>query len=477
MNKPRRNLKVIFSLTCCLILMAAFRAAAQESAPGSPGQVVLEGKLEITYQDFRNGHERLAYSLKQSDGTRVPLHFLKQPPTEFLTGDHVRASGKLWKGGLILYSGGSVKKSGKGKGKGGNKSGGSTTTSGGTTGTTTSSIPLPYTFGAQSTLVMLVNFKDDAIQPFTAAEVQNKFFGTGDTLNSFILENSYGQTWMTGKVVGWYTIPDSVTTCDTSQIATDANNAAVAGGAILSNYTRYVYLFPHSNACGFAGASTVGGNPSQSWLNGALDSQTIYHELGHAFGLWHSHSLYCGTTATICSNGTIEEYGDQYDVMGVMQTAAPDYNAFQKERLGWVNYGASPSIETVTKSGTYIIYPYEPGGPGSHALKVLKSTDPATGAKTWYYIEARQAIGFDSFLTAWPYSSTQNETTGVLLHLGTDGNGNSGEMLYMNPSTSTSPGYYDTSLAVGQSFTDTTAGVTFTTTAVDSTSALVQITF
>jgi hypothetical protein len=109
--------------------------------------------------------------------------------------------------------------------------------------------------------------------------------------------------------------------------------------------------------------------------------------------------------------------------MGTPQTASPDYNAYQKERLGWLGYGASPSIQTVTSSGTYTIYPYELAGPGPNALKVLKSTDSTTGAKTWYYLEARQAIGFDAFLTTSPYYM-QNETAGVLFHLGTDGDGN-----------------------------------------------------
>ena len=335
---------------------------------------------------------------------------------------------------------------------------------------------MPYTFGAQSTIIILVNFQDDAVEPYAVADAQNMFFGTGSTLNSFILENSYGQTSITGTVVGWYTIPVSVTTCDISQIATDAQNAATANGANLSNYTRYVYLFPYTSACAFAGASNVGGNPSQSWINGTLDSHVIDHELGHAFGLWHAHLLDCGATATICSNGTIVEYGDPMDVMGQPQTASPDYNAFQKERLGWLNYGASPSIQIVTTGGTYTIYPYEVGGSGPNALKILKSTDPTTGAKTWYYLEARQAIGFDAFLTNSIYY-TQNETTGVLFHLGTDGNGNNSELLDMTPATPATTGWLDMSLAVGQTFQDARAGVTFTPAAVDSTGATVEITF
>jgi M6 family metalloprotease-like protein len=439
-------------------------AAAQWQAGGA--QVQLEGQLEIVHQDFQDGHGQFVYTLKQADGTRVPLHFVKHPPTHLLTGDHVRANGQLSGGGLILYSGSTNLTK-------------TTTTANGKTQPPppppTSSIPVPNTFGSQSVLVILVNFQDDAVQPYTLADAQNMYFGTA---NNFVMESSYQQTSLNGTVVGWYTIPESVTTCNATQIATDAENAATAAGVNLSNYTRYVYAFPYDTACGgWAGMSTVGGNPSQSWINwNSPGIQLIDHELGHAFGLWHSHALDCGTT-TVCSNGTVDEYGDNIDTMGYPQGPSPHYNSFQKERLGWLNYGASPSIQTVTGSGTYNIYPYEIAGPGPNALKVLQSTNSTTGARTWYYLESRQAVGFDSFLTDGTCSAcyTQNETTGVLFHLGTDGDGNSSLVLSMTPANP-APGWYDDSLTVGQTFQDSTAGVTFAPTSVSGTGATVQIT-
>jgi M6 family metalloprotease-like protein len=433
---------------------------ANQSEIASGKHVQLDGVLEILNKDFKD-HAEVSYTLKTTDGKRIPMHFAKQPPTHFLTGDHVQAEGDLSNNTLVLYSGSNVKSGGNG----------------GTTSPTPSTGPLPYTLGTQYTLVMLVNFQDDAVQPYTVADAQAIFSGQ---VNDFFVENSYGQTSIAPTVVGWYTIPDSVSTCNLSQIATDAQNAAVAAGVNLSGYTRYVYAFPQDNSCGFAGSSNVGGNPSQSWINGnGFSPHTIDHELGHAFGLWHSHFYDCGSTATICSSPSIVEYGDLLDVMGTVQDISPDYHAFQRERLGWLNYGASPIITTVTSSGTYTINPYEAEGTGPKALKILKSTDPNSGAKTWYYLEARQAVGFDSFLTnstTCPFCYTQNESTGVLFHVGTDGDGNSGDLLDMTPATFTSGFYYDQSLAVGQSFVDSAAGVTVTTSAVSLSGATVQVT-
>src|SRR5215468_1157808 len=147
-------------------------AAQLQSGQGRPAQ--LDGELQIVHQDFRDGHGRFVFTLKRADGTRVPMQFAKHPPTHLLTGDHVRANGRLLNGNLLLYSGSTnVQKTGSG---------------GSGAGTTTPSIPVPNTFGAQSVLVILVNFQDDAVEPYTVADTQSAFFSNS---NSFFAENSY----------------------------------------------------------------------------------------------------------------------------------------------------------------------------------------------------------------------------------------------------------------------------------------------
>jgi hypothetical protein len=455
--------RIAFCLATILLTIGGYfsQSNAQSTADQSLSAraVNADGVIEILHEDLTNNSSRYLYFLKTADGRRVRLRFAKHPPTNLLTGDHVSVHGSQSGATITLASRGNLMNLAK-------------------TQPPPPTGPLPNTFGAQSTLVILVNFQDAPTnQPYTAAAAQSLVFGT---VSSFLLENSYQQTWLTGGVVGWYTIPEISTTCNITSIATDAQAAATAAGINLSAYSHYVYAFPQDSACGFGGSSNIGGNPSQSWINGSgMELHTVAHELGHAFGLWHSHLLDCGTNATVGSNCAMIEYGDLLDTMGVPQTASPEYNAFQKERLGWLNYGSSPSITTVTAAGTYLINPYELGGLGPNALKILKSTDPTTGVKTWYYVEARQAIGFDAFLTngACLTCGFQNETNGVLVHIGTDGDGNSGDLLDMTPATPTYYGWFDPSLAVGQSFEDPVAGLTLTTTSVTPTQAAVTVQF
>ena len=110
----------------------------------------------------------------------------------------------------------------------------------------------------------------------------------------------------------------------------------------------------------------------------------------------------------------------------------------------------------------------KPGG-GAKALKILKSTDPTTGIHTWYYVEFRQAIGFDSFLS----SGYNNVLNGVVIRTGSESDGNSSYLLDMTPQTDD---WTDPALDSGLSFTDPLSGVTVKTISVTSIGASVTLT-
>jgi hypothetical protein len=190
--------------------------------------------------------------------------------------------------------------------------------------------------------------------------------------------------------------------------------------------------------------------------------------MGHNFGLYHSHSLDCGSVEVADSGCSASEYGDIFDMMGSSNTT-PHYNAFQKERLGWLNAGVSPPLTTITSgSGTYTIAPMEMArNSTSRALKIAKTTS-CTSTQQWYYVESRQVQGYDAFL-----AGNTNVLSGVLVHEVTEGDPNSSYLLDMTPATDS---WSDAALDAGFTFTDTTTGLTIMPTSVTSSGTTVSVT-
>src|SRR5262249_25195780 len=161
------------------------------------------------------------------------------------------------------------------------------------------------------------------------------------------------------------------------------------------------------------------------------------------------------------------------------------FNAFQKERRGWLNYGVSPPITTVTASGTYMLEPYETVGTNPKALKILKYTNPTTGAREWYYLEYRRAIGFDSYLAtvsgAYQLLSS-NILNGVEIRWGSELSGYHNWLLDMTPGSvdpySGTVDLYtnDPALTVGNSFSAPDAALTLTVASVDSSGPSISVT-
>lgn len=321
----------------------------------------------------------------------------------------------------------------------------------------------PYTTGEQKTAVILVNFQDNSSQPISAADANSLVFST---VNNFYKENSYQQAWFTGTVYGWYTIAASQTSCDTNVIASQADQAATAAGANLSAYKSIVYVFPRTSACWWDGYS-YGISPSRSWINGKFDLATVGHELGHGLGLSHAHGNDCDTTA-LASNCLYQPYGDMPNIMG---TLAGHFDAFQKESLGWLNAAGTPPITTVSTTGSYSIDALETAGTNPKALKILKSTDPVSGQRTWYYVEYRQLQGYDSVLANYP------GLLGVEIRMATEGNPDSSFLLDMT-TQSLATGYdlNDAALPPGQTYSDLAAGITIKAVSANGISAGIEVT-
>jgi hypothetical protein len=153
------------------------------------------------------------------------------------------------------------------------------------------------------------------------------------------------------------------------------------------------------------------------------------------------------------------------------------YSAYQKERLGWLGFGSSPTITQVIADGSFELSPYaalQDGNP--KALKILKA-EKDNGYRTWYYLEYRQPIGFDSIFNSY-YSTMnpENVFNGVTVHVhyeGLEGNG----LWLLDMTTETNADLYtkDPALPAGRTFVDPDGVATITTDWTDAEGAMVSI--
>ncbi|MGP8306656.1 Ig-like domain-containing protein [Vibrio sp. YIC-376] len=333
------------------------------------------------------------------------------------------------------------------------------------------------TTGQQDTLVMLLNFQENPNdQPISVSEATDLVFGE---VNSFYQENSYGKTWLSGQVLGWYTLPLSNQVCDTASQRDEADALALQDGVDVNDYQRIIYIVS-GTACLEGGIGTMDTLPTRAYIHNTVDARVIAHELGHNLGLYHAHALDCGDV-TLGSNCKEMEYGDSYDVMGV--SAMGYFNAYSKEQLGWINNTNEPKVQKVTNNGTYTLTNYESTDPNQTiALKIPRGTTSANGLPEWFYIEYRQAIGFDQFLDDRSYKMYRGDVTdGIVVRIA-EQDGQASSLLYMNMASTYNEvfgqkDWLDPALPVGNTYTDPETGITLNLVSTSGDSAEVYVSF
>lgn len=333
---------------------------------------------------------------------------------------------------------------------------------------------------------ILVTFPDAPEKEWTKAEVESLLFTASDSMAAFYADASRGAMSIVGDVFdndgAWYEIARPVEVngaCDWSAYFTDALAAADAN-IDFASYTTVLVIAP-SLTCstgGYASYSVVPGTEGRIYRVASVDGylgHVPHHEFGHVIGMGHANSWQCdGADVRTGENCTENEYDDRFDVMGVsprmLQPSAP-----HKENLGWL---LPSEILDVTVDGDYVITNYESTDTAPKVLKVPYEHDANGVATKWYYLEYRQAIGFDNI----PRTPTIQElglTSGALVHIASGERGYiATRLLDMTPgSFEGGRDIFDPALHLGSSYSDTEAGVSFGVLARTKTTMTIRVRF
>ena len=383
--------------------------------------------------DFANQRAEFHYELRTDDGETLRLRFAN-PPEGLRTGDRIAVHGRPNPRAFDVEEVEQLSREPLAR-------------------TALSS----WTVGAKRVLAILLNFTDDSsFNATTVANAQNLFFGAGSSVAHFYNEASYGLVSMTGDVALVTATVAKPTTCDTGTIQSQANARATAAGYNLGSYDFLVWVFPGIGACGWNGLGYVGG--SGAWINGSgsMFLLVVAHELGHNFGVLHSHSYACGAVSIAPSGCVRSEYGDRFDVMG--NSRAGHFNAYSKDYFGWLPAGSLRVHGGGT--ATYTIGALEATGQAAYAVRI-----PTTMSARTYWIEWRSRAGFDA-------GEPANVANGGLIRLAPSAVGGT-DLLDMTPAT---PGNFDDSeLDVGKAFTDPELSLTITALSKTASSLTVQV--
>ncbi len=388
----------------CILFISNSWGDSPKTLPSDEGtDAIITGELTVlVIDDFDNRHAEVLYHLKEIKSGKVfNLHFKNEPPGKLRTGAIITVRGKKKDRDIYLMA-----------------------DTGGTQ--VVQLVPsAPVVAGNQKTLVIVANFLDSAVA-CSVSDIGYRVFSDppNASVNALYREMSFDQLWLTGNVVGPFTINYSTTSaCDISAWASAADAAAMASGLNLSNYSRKIYVLPKTNPCGYIGVGTLGGNPSKSWIFRCDRSDTFAHELGHNFGMLHA------STPT-------DEYGDTSDIMGYGGFGLRHINGPHQDQIGWLN---PIQITGIVESGVYAIAPLELNLSQALYPQILMIPKPDTGES--YYLTYRQAIGLDAGLSS--------------IYL-------KGVNIHRYKSDTATRTYLLGVLADGESFTDSLNGVTIT---------------
>ncbi len=306
--------------------------------------------------------------------------------------------------------------------------------------------------------VVLANFSNASFSGVTPGEMSSQMFYSYDSVRSFYNEESYGKVSITGDVYGWFNLP-AKQSCDAESVFDQAVAAAGISVSSISGSSPVVVVAPFGPSyCGWVGYSSLSRNLIAVTTTNPNFVATIAHELGHTLGLAHASFYNCDNRMLFSiQNCIVEEYGDDYDVMGSGSVKMVHMDAVHKEFAGWFN---SSNIQAVANSGQYFLESIENTSSKTKAIKINR------GDGQYFYLEYRQPTGFDRNL------DSQQIFGGVLIHLAPNHSSKSYLINPLSPSQATNP-----ALPVGRFFSDPVSGITIAPAYQTNSGIYVDITF
>ena len=260
--------------------------------------------------------------------------------------------------------------------------------------------------GAHPWVTILCRFADSAgTTPAPSSYFEGLMGAEHPGMNHYWQEQSYGTANIDGSlVVGWFTLPRTRAQYFAGGsfdvwLALDDCTQVADSSVFFPSFDGVNLMFNETlDCCAWGGSGTLTRDGQVrvyrvTWLPpwGWQDHDVVGHEMGHGFGLPHSSGPYAAT------------YDSRWDVMsggGQCQPAHPTYGclgvhtiSFHKDLLGWV----SPSHRYVPDAASSQTITLEPlSGPVSGSGYHLARIPIGTGDLTFYTVEARRFIGYDS---------------------------------------------------------------------------------
>jgi uncharacterized delta-60 repeat protein len=317
--------------------------------------------------------------------------------------------------------------------------------------------------GSKTLLIIRVDFSDLPGTPkygsgsteLTDTEIV-KVINQTNGVRDFYVAGSFGKTdvvirpvvnGVSPDVTPTLRMPDTAesyaTAYNNTKLHSDARAAAQAAGYAVSSYARIGVVFsrlssiPGSKITYGGLGNVIGAN---FWVNGSFDFRVVAHEIGHNYGLWHSNRWQVTDGNPVSPSGTLTEYGDASDVMGLGSSIAQHFSHWNKNLLRWV---PDEAITSVLTSGTYRVYRFDHASANLTLPRGLKIVRDSSND---YWIGYRRGTTNASMnggaYVLWGHNTN---TGGVLLDMTTPG---------VDPS-----GVRDEGLAIGATFTDSVAGI------------------